>query len=331
MPGTQVFSYANYGKETTRGTPVAPTRQFYAETVGILTIDAGLNFHEQENAGVRTRTRRTTSMTEDVHLKLATTAGVGYDDLLFPFSQLKGAVAGVGAGADKTYTYTPSMTAANSPEAFSVDVGDETQNWRCQYVMAESFKLSAALGDVTSLEMECFAQRAVKTAKASPAINSAIKIPGDLWTIKFAASAAGLTGASISTNFLNAWELEVMTGLVFRHYMDGNLYFGQHVETAIDATLSMTVESTALAVSEFYDKAIANTLDFIRLKATGPALGGSNYSAQIDLPVLYEVPEPIAEEQDGVNLYKVNAHLAYDPTSAASIAPVIVSSLTALP
>src|SRR4051812_20570631 len=161
MPGTQVFSYANFGKETVRGTPVAPTRQFYAETVGILTIDAGLNFHEQENAGARTRTRRTTSMTEDVNLKLSSTAGVAFDDLLLPFSQLKGAVAGVGGGADKTYTYTPSMTAANSPEAFSIDVGDETQNWRCQYAMARSFKLAAAVGDVTSLELDMFAQRAV--------------------------------------------------------------------------------------------------------------------------------------------------------------------------
>jgi hypothetical protein len=52
----------------------------------------------------------------------------------------------------------------------------------------------------------------------------------------------------------------------------------------------MTVESTALAVSEFYDKWLAQTLDFIRLKATGPTLGASNYSAQIDLPVLYEGP-----------------------------------------
>jgi hypothetical protein len=329
MPGTQIFTYANFGKETTRGTPVAPTRQLYVDGTGILGVDVGLNFHEAENTGRRYRTRRATPTTEDVSLKVKTVSGVSYDDLVIPFSQLKGGVTGVGGTADKTWTFTPSATAANSPEAYSVDVGDDTQNWRCQYAMARSFKLSSALGDVTQLEMDLFAQRAVKGAKASPAINAGIKIPGDLWTIKVAANIAGLAAASIIPNFLIDWELDVTTGLKWRHYMDGNLYGAQHVETDIAGSLSMTVESIAQAVTEFYDKAIAGTMSFLRLKATGPTLGGSNYSAQIDLPVLYDVPEIIGSEDDGINMYKVTAHLADDGTNG--IIPVIVNSLTALP
>lgn len=331
MPGTQIFTYLNYGKEATRGTAVAPTRMLYADGTGVLAFDLGQNFHEEENAGVRTRTRRVTRQTEDVTLKARTASGVGYDDLVLPLSYLKGGLTGVGGGADKTWTGTPSMTAANAPEAFSFDVGDDVQNWRVDYGMATSIKLSSAVGELTQLEMELFGQQATKTAKASPALNSAIKIPGDLWTVKFATTAAGLPGASIVANFLLDWELEISTGIKWRHYMDGNLFGAQHVETDISATLSMTVESTAQAVSQFYDKAVADTLDFIRLKATGPTLGASNYSAQIDLPVLYEPPEPIAGEDDGINLYKVVAHMTYDPTSAASIAPVVVNSLSAIP
>jgi hypothetical protein len=329
MPGTQVFTYANFGKETTRGTPVAPTRQFYAEGTGILQPELGQNFHETENTGRRYRTRRVTRTTEDVNLSIRTSSGVGYDDLVIPFSQIAGGKTGVGGAADKTWTFTPSATAANNPEAYSVDVGDDIQNWRCQYSMARSFKISAAVGDVTQLEMDMFAQRAVKVAKATPAINAAIKIPGDLWTIKFAATIAGLGAASVQTNFLLDWELEILTGLRWRHYMDGNLYGAQHVETDIAWTLQMTVESTALAVSEFYDKAVADTMDFIRLKATGPALGGTNYSAQIDMPVLYEEPEIISGEDEGVNLYKVTARGSDDTTNG--IIPVIVNSLAALP
>lgn len=329
MPGTQVFTYVNFGKETVRGTPVAPTRQFYSDGTGVLEIERSQNFHEAENTGRRYRTRRVTQQTEDVNLKVATVAGVAYDDLVIPGSQIAGGKTGVGGAADKTWTFTPSATAANVPEAYSVDVGDDIQNWRCQYGMARSFKISAGIGDVTQLEMDMFAQRAVKTAKATPAINAAIKIPGDLWTIKFAGTFAGLGGASISTNFLQSFELEVITGLKFRHYMDGNMYFGQHVETDIAWTLDMVVESTALAVSEFYDKAVADTMDFIRLKAQGPVLGGTFYSAQFDMPVLYEEPEIIAEQQDGVNMYKVKAHGADDGTNG--IAMIIVNSLAALP
>lgn len=331
MAGTQIFTYFNVGKETVRGTPVAPTRKLYAEGTGVLGVEPSLNFHEGENRGVRTRIARATQQAEDVTLKAAYASGVGYDDLVVPFSQLKGGQVGAGAMADKTWTFTPSMTAANNPEAYSVDVGDDIQNWRIQYAMLKSFKLSSALGDVTSLEMDWFGQRAVKTAKATPADNSAVKIPGDLWTVKFATTAAGLTGASVQTNFLLDWDLDVTTGLVWRHYMDGNLYGGQHQETDITAKLSMTVESTALAVSEFYDKWLAQTLDFVRLKAQGPVLGATFYSAQIDLPILFAKVEPISGEDEGINLYKIEANMAYDPTSAAAIAPVIVNSLAALP
>lgn len=329
MPGTQIFTHFNVGKETVRGTPVAPTRQLYGVGTGVLQPDLGLNFHEGENTGRRYRTRRVTSQKEDVTLAFRTVSGVGYDDLVVPFSQLKGGVTGSGAGADKSWTFTPSATAANNPEAYSIDVGDDVQNWRVQYGMCKAFRLSAALGDVTSLEMDWFGQRAVKAAAAAPAANSATKIPGDLWTIRFAANIAGLAAAPIQTNFLVSWQLEVLPGLMWRHYMDGNPYGAQHVETDIAGTLDMTVESTALAISEFYDKAAAQTMDFLRLKATGPTLGASNYSAQVDMPVLYDVPEIIAEDSDGINLYRVKAHLADDGTNG--IIPVIVNSLAALP
>ena len=331
MPGTQIFTYVNYGKETTRGTPVAPTRQLYVDGTGVLKPDNAQNFHETENAGIRTRIRRVTRMSEDVALALSTPAGVSFDDLILPFSQLKGGQTGVGAGADKTWTYAILQTAANNPESYSFDVGDDVQNWRCQYVMLQSFKISAGIGDVTQLEADGFAQRMVKVAKATPGQNSGIKIPGDLWTIKFAASIAGLTGASVSTNFLRDFELEVNTGLRWRHYQDGNLFGSQHVETDISATLKLTVESTALAISEFYDKAVADTMSFIRLKAIGPVLGGTFYSAQIDLPVLYETPEPISGEDELVNLYEITARVAYDSVSTASIAAVLVNSLAAIP
>jgi hypothetical protein len=329
MPGTQVFTYLNVGKESTRGTPVAPTRQMYAEGTGVLDISAGLDYHTGENTGRRYRTRRATATSEDVTLAMRSVSGVSFDDLVVPFSQIKGGVTGAGASADKTWTFTPSATAANAPEAYSIDVGDDIQNWRCQYSMMPRFKLSAERGGTTALEADWFAQRAVKGAKATPTGNTATKIPGDLWTLKIAANIAGLGAASVISNWLLSWDLEVQTGLVWRHYMDGNLYGGQHVETDIAATLNMTVESTAQAVSEFYDKSVAGTMSFIRLKATGPALGGSNYSAQIDMPVLYDVPKPIGAEQEGINLYTVTAHLADDGTNG--IVPVIVNSLAALP
>lgn len=333
MPGIQEFTYANWAKESTRGTPVAPTRKFYASGTGVIDIDDHLSFHEAENRGTRADVVRATTQSEDANLKLESADGVGWDDLLIVVPSMKGGLSGSGAGADKTWTVTPSLSAANNPDSLSVDAGDDIQNWRFQYCMAKEWTLKAAVGELTSLAVEFFAQRAIKTAKATPADNASPKIAGDLWTIKFASSLAGLPGASVQTNFLLDWELKMRPGQIWRHYMDGNLYGSQHVETSIGGTLALTVESTALAVSEFVDKYRAQTLDFVRLRAVGPALGGSNYSAQIDVGVLWDKPSIIDSDSEGINLYKITGKVAADSPTAPTqnFSAVLVNSLAAMP
>jgi hypothetical protein len=333
MAGIQDFTYANYGKETVRGTPVAPTRKWYGESTGVLGEDLGLHFHEGENRGIRAPIVRATQQTEDVSLKLRDAAGVGFDDLVLWLTQLKGGQTGAGGAADKTWAPTGiGGSAVMNQEAFSFDVGDDVQNWRVQYCMMKSWKLSAGLGDVTHFEAELFGQRALKVAKATPGDTTSPKIVGDLWTIKYAATAAGLAGASVQTNHLLDFELSGETGLVWEHFMDGNLYGSQHQETSTPMKLRTTVQSTALAVTEYYDKWKAQTVDFIRLKNTSPVvLGGSFYSLQLDMPVIYSNVEVIGSESDGVNEYSMEANLAYDTTLAAMLAPTLVCSLAAIP
>lgn len=337
MAGIQDFTYFNIGKETTRGTPVAPTRQLYLEGTGVLEPTLGLNFHEGENAGRRSMVRRATAQGEDVTFRARSANGFPFDSFVFPLSQLKGGMTGTGAGADKTWAAAPAMTGNNNPEAYSIDVGDDTQNYRLQYAMLRRFRQTAGLGDLTQVEFEGFAQRSVKTAKASPAANLAVVIPGDLWTWKFAATFAGLPGASVVPNMVIEHDLEVMTGLIWEHYQDGNMFGSQHHETSIGGTLKLVVASTAAVITEFYDKWATpaagggQTISYVRAKATSPVvLGGSFYSLQYDMPVIYEDPKVIARERNGVNLYEVTGRLVDDGTNPP-ISPTLVCSLAALP
>jgi hypothetical protein len=198
--------------------------------------------------------------------------------------------------------------------------------------MMRRWALSSSQGDVTAFDGEAFAQRAVKTAKASPADPaSSPKIVSDLWTVKFATTFGTLGAASVQANLLIDHKLAIETGLIWRHYQDGNLYGGQHVETSFAGTLEMTVESTAFAVSEFYDKWLAQTIDYVRLKNTSPVvLGGSFPSLQFDFAVLYSKVEPIGAQTDGINLYKIKANLVDDGTNPL-VSPTLVCSLAAIP
>lgn len=332
MPGIQDFTYLNFGKETVRGTPVAPTRKFFGEGTGVLDVDPSLNFHEAANRGRRAQIFRSTQQAEDVTLKVRDAAGMTFDDWVWPLTQLKGGLTGTGGTADKTWAAAPSMTGANSPESFSVDVGDDVQNWRIQYAMMKSWVQSAGLNDVTHFEAELFGQRAVKTAKATPA-DPAVSpiIVGDLWTVKFAATFGGLAGAAVQTNLLQEHKLAIQTGLKWRHYQDGNLFGAQHVETSFAGALELTVESTAFAVSEFYDKWLSQTVDYVRLKNTSPVVLGSSFpSLQHDFAVLYSKVEPISGEDEGINLYKIQANLIDDGTNPL-ISPTLVCSLAVVP
>lgn len=332
MAGVDVFSRIAFGKETTKGTPVAPTRRFYGVVAGSLALGDQWAFHEAENRGIRTRPSRIPTLLREMpKFKAADIDGIGYDDLVVPFSMLRGGQTGTGAGADKSWTFTVQNTAANSPEAFSADVGDDVQNWRLQYVLPSRWRLFSDFGGLTRYEADLFAQRAIKTTAATPAEVAPIKIPSDLWTLKFATTFAGLAGASVQANFLRSWSLDWQTGLSPRFYADGTTYMGQHVETDVAGKLHLETESTALAVSEIVDKWRAGTLDFVRLKATGPTLGSTNYSLQLDIPIYWDEPQVIASVDDGVNLYSTDAKVAYDTTATKSLEATLVCSLAAIP
>lgn len=330
MPGTQEFTYLNFGKETTRGTPVAPTRKWLGETSGVLGEDLSKSLHDGERRSRRAKVWRVTSLAEDASLKIA--GEPTFDDMWWPLSQFNGATTGTGAGADKTAAFAPSMTAANNPPAVSVDGGDDVQNWRFQYVMWSRFKLTSAIGKATRIEGDLFAQRAVKGAKATPADPAfSPKIVGDFWTLKQAATFAGLPGAAVLTTTLTESALELWTGLVWRHYQDGTAQGAQHVETEFDGKVTLTVESTAGVISGFYDKWKADTLDYLRWKNTSPVVLGSSFpSLQFDLACYYTNVEKIADVSDGVNLYKIEGRLVDDGTNPL-VSPTLVSSLAGLP
>lgn len=331
MAGVEVFTRIELGKETTKGTPVARTRRFYGVAYGNFDIGDTWDWHEAENRSQRTRVGRApTQLRGAPMLKLKDLDGIGYDDLVLPWSiGLRGGLTGAGAGADKTWTFTVNNTGSNAPEAATAWVGDDVQGWILQYLMGTGWTLSTEFGGLTHFEMDCFAQQAIKGAASAPAENAAIRIPADLWTLKTAATFAGLGAASIQSNFLRSFSLVHDSGFVPRFYQDGTLFLGQHVETDISDTLSMEFESTAYAVSEFVDKYRAGTIDFVRLKVQGPVLGGTFYSVQIDAPVYWSSPKPLASVDDGVNLYSTEGKIAYDGTNGMVI--TLVGSLAAIP
>jgi len=335
MAGTEIFSKISLGKETTKGAPVARTRRFYGTVAGNFDIGDTWNFHETENRALRTRylsTRLPTQTRGAPTFKLQDTQGIGYDDLVQIWSMgLLGGLTGVGGTADKTWSFLTNNATSNVPEAFTMDVGDDVQNWILQYVMPTRWKLSTDFGGVTHLEADLFAQQAIKGAATAVADVAIVKMPADLWTIKFAANYAAIAAQAASANFLRTWSFEYQTGIVPRFYADGTLFLGQHVETDVSGLLHIEVESTALGVSELVDKYRAGTMDYVGLKITGPTLGGTAYSLLLSMPIFWDNVKPLSGVDAGVNLYAADGHLAYDVTATKSLSASLVCALATIP
>lgn len=330
MPGVRPFTYLQIGKESVAGTAVAATRAWYPDGSGMINIDRMRTMHEDRMPGTRANISAATQqgVLVEIPYRSATNTGVSFDELQVYGSQVIGGKTSSGAQADKTWgTYAPNQTSANSQETFTIEVGDDTQEYEVEYCNARAWRLSAARGGLTQGEIDWFGRQSSKSTKTSLTANNGVKIPGYLWKVRFATAQSGLAGASDVANFLRSFNLEYITGMEPQFYLDGLPYFGQTVESQnIGGTLRMVVDSNSQAVSQFYDKAAADTVDFIQLKATGPALGGSSYSCQIQMAVLYEDPQIISGEIDGVNTYEVVAHLAIDASWAQAFSMIVVNS-----
>jgi hypothetical protein len=333
-PGTQIFTYWQQGKESTAGTTVAATRQRYGQGSGEVTFDDMLALH-RGNRGTRTQLAYATSKGVAVQLNFQSDSeiGVGYDELPIVFSQLDGGNSAVGGAADKTWTIAPSQTGANSQESYTIEVGDDIQEFEFGYCQMSDFTISAAKDGMTTIQENWFARQPVKSTKTALSANTHVNIPGFLWAPKFATAQSGLSGASETLNFLQDFSVQHQTGLTPRFYQDGLAYFGQSVEALEQtATVTLHVESTALAVSEFYDKKRAQTVDFLQLSTAsrGPSLGGSNYAATLQYALLWTDVKLIASVDQGVNIYEITGQSVIDPTWATNFSGIFVCALTAL-
>lgn len=330
--GTQLFTFLNLGKESTSGTSVNATREWYPD--GTSTFDPGVQQTElRGNRGTRANMIGTLEIGElaSVNYKSHPSLGMAWDEFTYLGSQLDGGNSGVGAGDDKVWTIAPSMTAANTPESYTAEVGDQNQCWDLDYMQMTDWTISAGQRELTQLEWNAFARRATKSTATSVAANQAIRIPSYLWKIRFATAQSGLAGASDESGLLVDFSINHFTGLTPRFYLEGVKYFTQSAESQEQrAEITLHVESQGTATSEFYDKFRAGTNSFMQLKATGPALGGTNYSAQMQFAVAYTSVMPISSELDGVNLWEVKAKTVFDPTWGTYFAGLFTNSIATI-
>lgn len=333
--GSSFFTQVQYGGEATRGTAVAATKIWpgKAPKVGSDTKPAFVS----EQLGVRTDMRRV-AIYEKLYTDSLSAEHTTFQQLLFPLScGLKGSVTASEQTASQTdylWDFTPSLTAANNPEAATIELFDDVQCWEVEYSMFDKISLSGSIsqdgGDApVALDATYFGRQLTSTTKTS-----SLSLPsGEFMNAKNArlyidTSWAGVGGTELS-NLLRGFQIEILTGVHPDFTGSSAKYFNAHKEGLISAMLTITLEAGS-TVNTLLGLQQAGTFRVARLAVNGSQIGsGGTHNFTFDLGGYFESVMPIDGDDRGDNLASFVLKGAYDTTGAKLLQAKVTTNTNA--
>ncbi|PKN93018.1 MAG: hypothetical protein CVU44_11340 [Chloroflexi bacterium HGW-Chloroflexi-6] len=330
--GDRFFSKVQFGKENpaARGTPVVATRMFVGGQVSALTQ------HKRprkisEDIGLRTGGTR--KVVDQYLVNESLSIPDGYFQALLPIfgCGLKGAVTATettAGQADYLWDFTPgqAFNGSNAPDCLTIEKGDNTQAFECEYAMFQRVRISGqvaqgAEGAPVAIESEYFARQWTPTTfTGSIALPVTTSMNAKLARLYQDTSWAGLGGTELA-NILRRFEIDLMFGPYPKFAGSAAKTFNSHGEGLIGGQIALTIEGGTDA-DAIWDKLNSDTqaLSFLRLAINGPQIGtGTTHSLIVDMAGTYDEVTPLAEEDRGNNLHTVLFTSLYDPTGAKEI------------
>lgn len=327
MPNA-VFTKVQFGKEVTKGTPVAATQKW----LGTAKIPDDLQpYRPQHMLNVKAQFAQVAALqyfADGIPLEL--------NDAYFQAlpvalsTTLKGGITATEttpAQGDYAWDFDPSLTATGDTlDAITLQVGDDVQGYRMPYAIGKRFTLGGATGAnaPAKLSLEMMAQKVEKNALTGGLSNpTATLINPNLVQLWVDGAWADL-GSTEKTGIVRDWEVEIIN-TVHPKWLGNSTSYTAHGESYISAMLRLTVEGTAAAVA-MYDDYRSGAKKAYRIKISGPQIGsGVVHSFTFD--IFGDVmATPIDSNIDGNNVYKIAITSLYDTVSGKSFKANVVTN-----
>lgn len=317
-----LYQVAQLGVEVTPGTSVAATRRL-----------AGLTVTPKPMAEVATF--------KPAGYKFATVGALGkewaehevsgplnYTELPYLLSSLIKTVTPTGAGADKTWTFTPSVSAGDTRTVYTLEHGSAERARDFPYTIMSGLTLSFTRGECT-VDGSAISRAMVDgtTLAAATALDIVPVLPTQV-SVYLADTQAGLAGASaLERAFEATWSLQNLSGPVWplNAAVTG---FAAHVDTAPDASGSVKLAVDAAGMGLLTNLRNGAT-KFLRIKAVGGTLGAGTYALTIDVAMKIRNLTELADAE-GVYAVGWEYETAYDATWTKGTEIVVVTSLATL-
>lgn len=339
--GEAAFSKMQWGKETTgaNGTAVAGDTILMMGIHPPISPDRVPEFIE-DDIGVRVKSTR--SRVDQFLVRDTISFAHAYYQL-FPIlysMSLKGAVTPVeqtSGEADWLWTHSPSLTAGNTPDSGSLELGDDTEQFVREYMMIERIRIqgSIAQGAEASpqvVEIDYFARQdaVIATGFATGiTIPSTEEVNAKLTRFFLDTTWAGVGGTE-KTGLVRSYDVEILTGLHPKFMGGVNKFFDVHGEGFIEVLATFIFEGNSDA-DAIFDAFKAESLAVIELNTSGGQIGaGDNHQQILQFGGKWESVIPLAERSEGNNLHQALLHGTYDITGAEILNATVKTNVASI-
>lgn len=333
--GSEFFNQVQYGKEVTKGTSVAATQLWIGQMQALRTDRKPV--YPKEHFGVRSDALRSIIHQRLYTNTLSTEHGAFQHLPLLFGGGIKGAVTPVQqttAQGDYLWDFTPSLTAANNPDAFTLRFGDDQQAYISEYCMFERVRISGQVSqgmDVSPVNIEAdFFGRQIATTTFTGALTPRTLQPinGKLARLYMDTSWAGVGGTELA-NVLRTFDVEFLTGVHPKFSGSTAQTFNRHAEGVLGVMATFGIEGGSEAAAQFA-RQLANTFQVARLVIEGDQIGtGVNHKLSIDIGGTLEDASPISSQDRGDNLGQIVLHSYYDKTASKKFQLSVITDVNA--
>lgn len=311
------------GKEITPGTAVAASVKLLGFQLGHMLGDRKKQ-HPSDDRGELAESFR--SFTSQYDWKDMLKGNASFE--MMPYlcrMAIKGAVTGVVTDTSAyTYTYAPSLTAANNPDTCTVEFGDDAQAYRVPFAFGSDLMLSGQLDQAVQAEMTVEANHISQNAFTGALSDTSIEDVIVANTKLYIDATGGTIGTTQVTGKLLDWQWKLPKHFMPGHRQDGTLDFVRITEAKMQPTLQLTIESAeAQALASAFT---GDTRQLVRLISTGTLVGAVTQKKTLQIDGAYNIDHiDKFEDKDGVNVVKVNLIAEYDSTWGKLFQIVVVN------
>lgn len=322
----QTLLTARAALETARGTAITPTRLIYF----------GDGSHSQEVGTIRPSEKRASYIE-------AFRAYPGIERNGFQFSgaltfeqavwwanlHVKAVASGVGASADKTWTFAPTLTSDDLKSAtiqfgYADSIGATLPAWEVPGCLGEELTIEWAKDDVVRFSSSLMTHKGASQISAFTGALSDVTTIDALGTGTVVYVDTTTIGSTLDANILDG-SFSLTNGYTYLDALNGT--------ATASAILRPNPRSWRLNVSRYYandtelDLYLTKAMRKVRVKVTGPLIPTTavNNSITLDLYGVWEVNA--LGESDGLGVAKMTLAPLYDSTATNDMGLVIVNAM----